>query len=74
MPAFEDMKSQAELDKAVGPLDAALFDFYNRCDLEKFASFFAEDVEFYHDPGRRHPRPSDVDRHHEEEYLRQSDT
>ena len=51
VPAFEDIKSQAELDKAVAALDAALFDSYNRCELEKFASFFAEDVEFYHDQG-----------------------
>lgn len=51
VPAFDEIKSQAELDKAVAALDAALFDSYNRCDLEKFASFFAEDVEFYHDQG-----------------------
>jgi uncharacterized protein (TIGR02246 family) len=50
-PALEDIKSQAELDKAVAALDAALFDAYNRCDLEKFASFFVDDVEFYHDQG-----------------------
>jgi ketosteroid isomerase-like protein len=30
-------------------LDAALFDSYNRCDLQKFAAFFVDDVEFYHD-------------------------
>ena len=51
VPAFEDIKSQQELDKAVAALDAALFDSYNRCDLAKFASFFVEDVEFYHDQG-----------------------
>src|SRR5437667_5356700 len=51
VPAFEDIKSQEELAKAVAALDAALFDSYNRCDLAKFASFFAEDVEFYHDQG-----------------------
>lgn len=51
VPALEDIKSQAELDKAVATLDAALFDAYNRCDLEKFASFFVDDVEFYHDQG-----------------------
>jgi uncharacterized protein (TIGR02246 family) len=49
--ALESIKSQAELDKAVAALDAALFDSYNRCDLEKFASFMADDVEFYHDQG-----------------------
>lgn len=51
VPALEDIKSQAELDKAIATLDAALFDAYNRCDLEKFASFFVDDVEFYHDQG-----------------------
>ncbi len=51
VPALEDIQSQAELDKAITTLDAALFDAYNRCDLEKFASFFVENVEFYHDQG-----------------------
>src|SRR5215469_2632625 len=49
VPSLDSIKSQAELDKAIGALDAALFDSYNRCDLEKFASFLADDVEFYHD-------------------------
>ena len=51
VPAFDQIKSQEELDKAVAALDAALFDSYNRCDLEKFSSYFVEDVEFYHDRG-----------------------
>ncbi|HEX4546727.1 MAG TPA: nuclear transport factor 2 family protein [Candidatus Acidoferrum sp.] len=51
VPALENIKSQLELDKAVASLDAALFDSYNKCDLEKFASFFVDDVEFYHDQG-----------------------
>ena len=50
-PPLDAIKSQAELDKAITALDAALFDSYNRCDLEKFASFFVDDVEFYHDQG-----------------------
>lgn len=50
-PPLDAIKSQADLDKAITALDAALFDSYNRCDLEKFRSFFAEDVEFYHDQG-----------------------
>ena len=45
------VKSQGELDKTIASLDAALFDSYNRCDLEKFSSFFDDDVEFYHDQG-----------------------
>jgi len=49
--ALESIKSQEELNKVVASLDAALFDSYNRCDLEKFATFFASDVEFYHDQG-----------------------
>jgi len=48
---LDSIKNQEELDKAVTALDAALFDAYNRCDLEKFNSFFVEDVEFYHDQG-----------------------
>jgi ketosteroid isomerase-like protein len=51
VPSLESIQSQAELDKAITALDAALFDAYNRCDLEKFASFISEDVEFYHDNG-----------------------
>lgn len=51
IPAFNDIKSQAELDKAGAALDAALFDAYNRCDLQKFSSFLAGDMEFYHDHG-----------------------
>jgi len=51
VPPLESIQSQAELDKAITALDAALFDAYNRCDLEKFSSFFVEDVEFYHDQG-----------------------
>jgi Domain of unknown function (DUF4440) len=46
---LEDIKSQAELDKVMTSLDAALFDSFNRCDVQKFSSFFADDVEFYHD-------------------------
>ena len=51
VPALDDIKSQAELDKAIASLDAALFDSYNHCDMDKFGSFFVTDVEFYHDQG-----------------------
>ncbi len=51
VPALENIHSQDELNKAVAALDAALFDAYNRCDLEKFGSFFVDDVEFCHDQG-----------------------
>lgn len=46
---LEGIQSQAELEKVLAALDAALFDSYNTCDLEKSAGFFSEDVEFYHD-------------------------
>ena len=49
VPALENIKSHSELVRAIKSLDAALFDSYNRCDLAKFITFFAEDVEFYHD-------------------------
>lgn len=51
VPGLESIKSQAELDKTIASLDAALFDSYNRCDLAKFGGFFDKDVEFYHDQG-----------------------
>jgi hypothetical protein len=43
--------TREELSRTLAAQDAALFDSFNRCDLEKFANFFAEDVEFYHDKG-----------------------
>jgi hypothetical protein len=53
--AFAQSKAEApapdELARALAAQDAALFDSFNRCDLEKFATFFVEDVEFYHDKG-----------------------
>jgi ketosteroid isomerase-like protein len=39
------------LFRTLAALDARLFEAYNTCDLETFASLFAEDVEFYHDKG-----------------------
>lgn len=40
-----------ELARTLAAQDAALFDSFNRCEFEKFAAFFVEDVEFYHDKG-----------------------
>jgi Domain of unknown function (DUF4440) len=48
---LEQIKSQAELDRAITALDTELFDAYNHCDLAKFSSLLADDVEFYHDQG-----------------------
>jgi hypothetical protein len=43
--------TQDELTRTVTSLDSALFDAYNQCDLEKFGTFFIDEVEFYHDQG-----------------------
>jgi hypothetical protein len=40
-----------ELVKTITALDTALFDSANRCDLAKFGSLLADDLEFYHDQG-----------------------
>jgi hypothetical protein len=37
------------LFQTIQALDMQLFDAYNRCDLEKFGSLLADDLEFYHD-------------------------
>lgn len=39
----------SELFRTVESLDKQMFDAYNACDLEKFKSLLADDVEFYHD-------------------------
>ena len=41
--------SRAELATIVKRLDTDLFGAYNDCDLQKFGSFFPENLEFYHD-------------------------
>ena len=41
--------SLAELTSTIKRLDADLFSAYNDCELEKFGSFFPENLEFYHD-------------------------
>lgn len=42
-----------ELYKTIVALDSAFFETYNTCDvnLEKYSSFYSEDIEFYHDGG-----------------------
>lgn len=39
------------LFKTIQSLDTELFDAYNHCNLEKFGSLLADDLEFYHDVG-----------------------
>jgi hypothetical protein len=48
---LDKIQNQADLDRTLTALDAALFDAYNKCELDKFASFVDENVEFYHDLG-----------------------
>jgi ketosteroid isomerase-like protein len=49
--SLDEIKNQADLDKAITALDTKLFDAYNHCDLKTFESLLADDVEFYHDQG-----------------------
>jgi Domain of unknown function (DUF4440) len=43
--------SPDDLTVKITALDADVFDAYNKCDLDRFGIFFAEDLEFYHDEG-----------------------
>src|SRR4051812_47177666 len=43
--------SPKELHDRIAALDAALFAAYNKCDIDKVGTFFAEDLEFYHEKG-----------------------
>lgn len=49
--ALPGKAEQDELFHTIESLDAQLFAAYNTCDLPKFDSLIAEDVEFYHDQG-----------------------
>lgn len=50
-----DERSPEELTRVVAELDSSVFGSFNRCsdsaELAKHASYFAADVEFYHDNG-----------------------
>jgi hypothetical protein len=50
-PSPRSTTAPDDLFRTVAFLDAALFDAYNKCDLAKFSSLLADDVEFYHDKG-----------------------
>ncbi len=41
--------SPEELFQKIASLDNALFATFNECNLDKFRTFFSEDIEFYHD-------------------------
>lgn len=40
-----------DLAGQIAVLDAALFEAYNKCDIDKVGTFFTEDLEFYHEKG-----------------------
>ncbi len=44
-------QSDDALFRTTASLDRDLFDAFNNCQLDKFGSFFVDDVEFYHDEG-----------------------
>jgi hypothetical protein len=50
-PNAKPTSTPQDLFDAVLAQDTALFDAYNRCDLVRFKSLVASDVEFFHDHG-----------------------
>ncbi len=46
-----DVPAPRELYDRIASLDAALFEAYNACDIDKVGTFFTEDLEFYHEKG-----------------------
>ncbi|REG27024.1 uncharacterized protein DUF4440 [Archangium gephyra] len=49
--AGSEASASSELFKELAALDGVVFEAYNACDLEKYKSYLADDVEFYHDKG-----------------------
>lgn len=47
--ARADTATVDTLYRTIASLDSAMFDAYNRCDLERIGAYFTEDLEFYHD-------------------------
>jgi hypothetical protein len=44
-------QQQKGLYDRIAAMDAALFAAYNKCDIDRVGTFFAEDLEFYHEKG-----------------------
>lgn len=51
IPAKPAAQNEDPLYRRIDALDKAVFDAFNGCDLEKLASHFAPELEFYHDKG-----------------------
>lgn len=47
----DESADDVSLTQTIAALDAKVFDAYNRCDLDTFATYFSPTVEFYHDKG-----------------------
>ena len=47
--AAQAQNNQVELFQKIKGLDSAMFSVVYKCDAQKIESFFAEDLEFYHD-------------------------
>ncbi|SMB98350.1 conserved hypothetical protein [Hymenobacter roseosalivarius DSM 11622] len=50
-PATVQLPPSKELYTTIARLDSAMFAAFNRHDTEQLQTFFAEDLEFYHDKG-----------------------
>jgi hypothetical protein len=48
-PGDDPTDATKPLYKTIAALDAALFDAYNHCELDKMGALVADDLEFYHD-------------------------
>ena len=46
-----ELPKSKELYDQIVSLDAAMFEAYNKCDIDKVGDFFTEDLEFYHEKG-----------------------
>src|ERR1044071_9952225 len=49
--AGDKAQSAKALYDRIAALDAALFAAYNKCDIDRVGTLFAEDLEFYHEKG-----------------------
>ena len=54
------LSAQDPTYRAIAAADAALFGAVNSCDMDKVASYFTDDVEFYHDVGGLDPDKATV--------------
>ena len=51
LASIDAQTAKDSLYKEIAHLDSTLFNAFNKRDIEKFKSFFTEDLEFFHDKG-----------------------